>query len=204
MIKKLIGVFVVLLICLIVFFSIKSDSKIILYGRYAIIPLLVINSIIIGYVIIKYSKKSYSDDYKKYEKLKLKDSWKDAESIIHNTKVDNFANMPDQQKKVYDQCYAFTNKYYKDYKELYDPKNPTKSDKPFDYYAPSIECSNLAKMTQKKATDKLNESHDKCINALKNTDTEKYDTYINNLTNDYDYKNKETQYKECDEIMKQI
>lgn len=232
--KILIGVFIALIICLIVLFIINSNSKILLYFKRIVLLLLVIDAIMIGYFMTK--TKKYEDYYKEYEKLKSKDEWKDSQDIIDMSKVvkevigENgksklifFADNKDAQEKMYEKCYDYTKKYYTDVSGNFDPKNTTLKDnngqiienKKFDYYGPTIECSNLAKTKQNKATDMLNKAHDKCINAL-GKNTAKYKehmkntmdpTYVNKIRNENDstYKNKpdkEILYENCDEIMK--
>lgn len=228
--KILIGVFISLIICIIVLFSINSDSKILPYFKRIAILLLVIDAIMIVYFMTE--TEGYEDYYKEYEKLKSKDEWKDSQDIIDMSKVVGkdkegnptfFADNKDAQKKMYEKCYDYTKKYYTDVSGNFDPENTTLKDnddqiienKNFDYYGPTIECSNLAKTKQNKATDMLNKAHDKCINAL-GKNTAKYKehmkntmdpTYVNKIRNENGstYKNKpdkEILYENCDEIMK--
>lgn len=186
----LIGVFIALIIYLIVLFTIKSDSKIILYAKYTVIVLLVIDTIMIGYFITK--SKGYDEYYKEYEKLKSTDEWKDSQKILNMTKVikkekdkdgkDKIIYFPDNkdaQKEMYKECYDYTNKYYDENISGNFKNAPVDN----DYYAPTIECSNLAKTKQNDSTNMLNKAHDTCINALRKKNNAEYTKHMNNIMN---------------------
>lgn len=108
-------------------------------------------------------------------------TWRDAQEIINITSENNYADESvnlHRQKYAMKKCQPFIKKhypdvYYKFSKESYRDK---------EYYPLTIECSNLAKMKQKKSRDKLEENHDTCINHLQKNNHEEYQKHINAIT----------------------
>lgn len=74
------------------------------------------------------------------------------------------------------------------YKELNDTENIKKyetliKNTRLDLYAPSIECSNIAKMHQTPAKQLIEKAHDTCITALQNKNPTQYHDHLAAITN---------------------
>jgi len=143
-----------------------------------------------------WTKPSYLRYEDQYLALQNKKSWRDAQNIIMGTKINEFDHNYPAQKEVMGKCHDFVGKHYSNKKDLYPSSDILKDDT--DYYASSIECSNMAKMKQAAARKKMEYAHDTCIEHLKESDDPaQYQQHMSAIMGDLGQKEKYEQFKDC-------
>lgn len=130
-----------------------------------------------------------------YLSLLKSKKWQEAENILAETRINEFSENTEAQKKVMIKCRPFIKKNYPEVLSDYPVEEDLVNGK--KYYDQAMGCVNAARSTQAIATEKAEELHDTCINKLKKESPEGYKLHMNEIMGPLGQNPKIDQFQDC-------